>query len=138
MTKEDLLALAAQRYSAEPEYPWNDENYILRHRENHKWFAVGMRISYAHLGLEGLETVDVANFKCGPLLMDVYRRQPGVLPGYHMNKDHWITVLLDGSASEELIRELLELSYDLTGVRSARQRKREEDPDLGSDGEQEE
>jgi predicted DNA-binding protein (MmcQ/YjbR family) len=46
--------------------------------------------------------------------MDVYRRQPGILPGYHMNKDNWLTILLDGSAEDELIKELLELSFDMT------------------------
>ncbi|MBQ5522570.1 MAG: MmcQ/YjbR family DNA-binding protein, partial [Oscillospiraceae bacterium] len=50
----------------------------------------------------------------GPLLMDVYRKQPGILPGYHMNKDNWLTILLDGSAEDELIKELFELSFDLT------------------------
>jgi predicted DNA-binding protein (MmcQ/YjbR family) len=31
-----------------------------------------------------------------------------------MNKDHWVTILLDGSAEDALIRELLEISFDLT------------------------
>ena len=31
-----------------------------------------------------------------------------------MNKDNWITILLDGTAEEEIIKELLEISYDLT------------------------
>ena len=46
--------------------------------------------------------------------MDVYRKQPGLLPGYHMNKDHWVTILLDGTAKTDLIKELLEISYDMT------------------------
>ena len=63
----------------------------------------------AHEGI-----VDIVDVKCGPLLMDAYRREPGILPGYHMNKDHWITILLDGTADNELVKELLEISYDLT------------------------
>jgi predicted DNA-binding protein (MmcQ/YjbR family) len=46
--------------------------------------------------------------------MDAYRRQPGILPGYHMNKDNWVTILLDGTAEDGLIRELMEISYDMT------------------------
>ena len=73
-----------------------------------------MRVKYRRLGLEREGAADIVDVKCGPLLMDAYRRQPGILPGYHMNKDHWITILLDGAAEDGLIRELLELSYDLT------------------------
>ena len=114
MTKEELIRFVAERYSTEPEYPWGDENFIFRHRANRKWFAVAMRVKYRRLGLDREGAADIVDVKCGPLLMDAYRRQPGILPGYHMNKDHWITILLDGTAEDSLIRELLELSYDLT------------------------
>ena len=114
MTKEELIRTVAERFSTEPEYPWADENFIFRHASNRKWFAVAMRVKYRRLGLEREGAADIVDVKCGPLLMDAYRRQPGILPGYHMNKDHWITILLDGSADDALIRELFELSYDLT------------------------
>ena len=91
--------------------------FIFRHQGNRKWFAVAMRVSYRRLGIEREGAADVVNVKCGPLLMDSYRMQPGILPGYHMNKDHWVTILLDGSAEEPLIRELFEISYDLTNSR---------------------
>ena len=106
MTKEELIRTVAERFSTEPEYPWADENFIFRHRSNRKWFAVAMRVAYRRLGLEREGAADIVDVKCGPLLMDAYRRQPGILPGYHMNKDHWITILLDGSADDALIREL--------------------------------
>ncbi|MCR5664813.1 MAG: MmcQ/YjbR family DNA-binding protein [Oscillospiraceae bacterium] len=115
MTKDELIRLAAERYDTEPEYPWDDEAFIFRHRGNRKWFGVVMRIPYRRLGIEREGLVDLADFKCGPLLMDTYRALPGFLPGYHMNKDHWITVLLDGSAEDEAVREILAISYDMTG-----------------------
>ena len=123
MTKEDLIRYVAERFSTDPEYPWDDENFIFRHRGNRKWFAVAMRVSYQRLGICREGIADIVDVKCGPLLMDVYRRLPGVLPGYHMNKDNWITLLLDGTAEDETIRELFELSYDLTD-RATRPRKR--------------
>ena len=106
MTKDELILYVGERYSAEPEYPWADENFIFRHQGNRKWFAVAMRIPYQRLGISRQGTVDIVDVKCGPLLMDVYRKQPGILPGYHMNKDNWLTILLDGSAEDELIKEL--------------------------------
>ena len=38
----------------------------------------------------------------------------GILPADHMNKEHWLSLLLDGTADDGDIRELLEISYDLT------------------------
>ena len=61
--------------------------------------------------------------KCSPLMMGDYLQQPGILPGYHMNKEHWLTILLDGSAENELIRELLEISYSLTKEKKKRKTK---------------
>ena len=114
MTRDELIAWTAERYSAEPEYPWDDEAFIFRHRSNRKWFAVVMRVGYRRLGLDREGTADVVNLKCGPLLMGAYRGLPGVLRCYHMNKEHWVSVLLDGSAGEDTVKELLELSYELT------------------------
>ena len=118
MTKDELIQYVGERYSTDAEYPWADENYIFRHRENRKWFAVGMCVSYRKLGIDCDGPVDIVDVKCGPILMGAYRGQPGILPGYHMNKEHWITILLDGSAEESMIKELLELSYDLTNRKS--------------------
>ena len=54
------------------------------------------------------------NLKCDPdravALREVY---DAILPGYHMNKRHWNTVLLDGSLPATLVRELVRNSYDL-------------------------
>ena len=91
MTKGELIAYVAERFSTDAEYPWDDESFIFRHQGNRKWFAVAMCVPYRRLGIEREDSVDIVDVKCGPLLMDVYRKQPGILPGYHMNKDHWIT-----------------------------------------------
>ena len=127
MTKEDLIRYVAERFSTDPEYPWDDENFIFRHRGNRKWFAVAMRVPYRRLGIDREGLADIVDVKCGPLLMDAYRRQPGILPGYHMNKDNWITVLLDGSAEDALIRELFEISYDMTDSRRRPRRDAQRD-----------
>ena len=117
MTKDELIQYVAERFSADAEYPWNDDNFIFRHHGNRKWFAVIMRIPYGRLRIDKDGDVDIVDVKCGPLLMDAYRKQPGILPGYHMNKDHWITIMLDGSTDDILIKELFEISYDLTDAK---------------------
>ena len=74
-----------------------------------------MPVGRDKLGLTGDGTVDVLNVKCDPLLTGALRREPGILPAYHMNKDKWISVLLDGAVPQEEIFRLIDLSYQLTG-----------------------
>ena len=114
MTRSELLTYVRDCYSADPDYPWGDENYVLRHDHNRKWFAVGLAVPYPRLGVDRDGIADIIDVKCSPLMMGPYLQLPGILPGYHMNKDHWLTVLLDGSAADDTIKELLEISYEIT------------------------
>ena len=49
----------------------------------------------------------------GNLVTSMIIQTYGLLPGYHMNKKHWITILLDGSVSEAKTLDFLDMSYDL-------------------------
>ena len=61
-----------------------------------------------------LDLFESINLKCDPeLAVELRERFPAVLPGFHMNKKHWNTVLVDGSLSDRLIREWIDHSYDL-------------------------
>lgn len=54
------------------------------------------------------------NLKCDPEKAEELREQyPAVIPGYHMSKVHWNTVMIDGSVPERLIYEWIDSSYDL-------------------------
>ena len=119
MTPNELIAYAREQYGTEPEYLWESapNTFVLRHRGNRKWYAVVMDVRRDRLGLPGEELVWLMAVKCGPLLSGSYIGKPGVLPAYHMNKTHWLGVLLDGSAADETVTELLELSYGQTQVR---------------------
>ena len=130
MTRTQLIQQISEHYGAAPEYVFRDEPDIcvFRHAGNRKWFAVAMRVPYRRLGIEREGEVDIADTKCGPLLMGAYRGQPGILPGYHMNKEHWLTILLDGTAEDDLIRELFEISFDLTNSAPKRRKPKEGAP----------
>ena len=64
--------------------------------------------------LTGIESFESVNLKCDPeeavLLREKYS---GVQPGYHMNKKHWNTVLMDGSVSDKLVHKWIDDSYNL-------------------------
>lgn len=54
------------------------------------------------------------NLKCDPDDAQALRAQhSAIIPGYHMNKKHWITIILDGSLEGKLVTELIDHSYDL-------------------------
>ncbi len=116
MTRQELINAVAARFSVEPDYPWGglEDGYVFRHRDNRKWFGVGLTVPYRRLGIEKDGAADIVNVKCGPLLQGSYLAHPGVLPAWHMNKTHWLTVLLDGTAADDVIAELLDVSYELT------------------------
>jgi predicted DNA-binding protein (MmcQ/YjbR family) len=66
------------------------------------------------------------NLKCDPIkAMELREQYPVVLPGYHMNKLHWNTVMIDGSVSEREIETWIDHSYELV-VASLTKNKREE------------
>ena len=116
MTKEELTAYILTQYGVEPDYPWvsEPEFAVFRHRENRKWFALLMNVGRDRLGLNGDGIVDVVNVKCDPLMLGSARMNEGVLPGYHMNRGHWLSVLLDGTADSETVTALVDMSYALT------------------------
>lgn len=73
-------------------------------------FRVGNKI-FALMDLELFESV---NLKCDPeRAIELREKYLGIVPGYHMNKQHWNTVRIDGSVPHKLILELADHSYEL-------------------------
>jgi predicted DNA-binding protein (MmcQ/YjbR family) len=61
-----------------------------------------------------LDAFKSINLKCEPeKALELREEYAGVLPGYHMNKKHWNTVMMDGSIPDTLVREWILHSYDL-------------------------
>ena len=77
-----------------------------------------MRIEKSKLGLEEVGLIEIINVKCEPDMASLLTQTYGSLPGYHMNKKYWITMLLDGTVSEAKILDFLDMSYDLIDGRN--------------------
>lgn len=59
------------------------------------------------------------NIKCDPeLAIELREQYPCVQPGYHMNKRHWNTIVVDGSVSIKQLKEWIDHSYELVMKRS--------------------
>ena len=114
MDREEIFEYVKKQYGTTPEYLWKSspDSAVLRHK-NGKWYAVIMNVDKSKLGLSGDSTVEIMDVKCDPEMTSMIIQTYGFLPGYHMNKRHWITILLDGTVSESKILDFLDMSYDL-------------------------
>jgi predicted DNA-binding protein (MmcQ/YjbR family) len=114
LKREEIYEYVKKQYGTVPEYLWKEspESAVLRHK-NGKWYAVLMQVEKSRLGLEGDTKVDILDVKCDADMVGLLTQTYGFLPGYHMNKKYWITMLLDGTVSEAKILDFLDMSYDL-------------------------
>lgn len=123
MDKQAVFQWVKQQYGTQPDYPWQDPNAVLRHPENNKWYGLVMAVGKDKLDLPGEGTVDILNVKSDPVLIGSLRTQPGFHPAYHMNKDQWLSIRLDGSVPESQVKNLLELSFALTRPKKKKVRR---------------
>jgi predicted DNA-binding protein (MmcQ/YjbR family) len=101
MNIEEVRGYCLSKKGAIESFPYDETTLVVK---------VGDKI-FALLNLDGPPSI---NLKCDPAkaleLREIY---PSVIPGYHMNKKHWNTVMLDGSLPNELMLSMLDDSYDL-------------------------
>ena len=91
------------------------------HRNNRHWDVAGKMFALSQLGADSLRV----SLKCEPALAEALRgAHAAVLPGYHLNKRHWNTVIIDGSLSDDAISDMIEDSYDLVVSKLPRARRR--------------
>lgn len=112
--KQKIIKFINKEYNVPPEYLWRryPSYCIFRHSNNKKWFALIGTVPHRILKLTGDGEIDFINVKTSDA--EFFRGVKGILPAYHMNKNKWITVLLDGTLPEKNIQQLINMSYDLT------------------------
>ena len=111
------VAYVEQEFGIVPDNPFSDfESMVMRHPASGKWFALIMRVTADKLGLHERqqESIEIQNVKCEPALLGSFRNKEGIHPAYHMNKDHWLTIRLDGSVSDADVCEMIGMSYNMT------------------------
>ena len=104
-TREEVLAYGLSFQDTYQDTPFRDTNWVLvRYKKNKKAFLW----TYIYEGQLRM------NIKVDPEWRDFFRNAyEAVIPGYHQNKMHWNTVILDGSVPEEDIKRMIAESYDL-------------------------
>jgi predicted DNA-binding protein (MmcQ/YjbR family) len=98
---------------AEETFPFGPETSVFK--------VAGKMFALSQLGADSLRV----SLKCEPALAETLRgTYAAVLPGYHLNKRHWNTVIIDGSVPDDAIRAMIEDSYDLVVSKLPRARRR--------------
>ena len=101
MDIETIRAYCLTKKGTEEGFPFDDTTLVIK---------VGGKI-FALINLDADPSI---NLKCDPdRAIDLREANPAIIPGYHMNKKHWNTIVLDGSLSKALIMEMIDHSYDL-------------------------
>ena len=115
MTKQQFFEYCLNTYGTSPDYPFDEdfETVVLRHADNRKWYAIVMRVSRRKFGFENDEVIDVVNLKLPIEMFGSFGATDGVYPAYHMNKLHWISVLLP-DAPNDLVQFLVNVSFEAT------------------------
>lgn len=119
MNRTELKRYILETYNADADHPWprTPNHEVFRHSNNQKWFALLLDLPKSKLGLTGETRIDVVNLKCDPILVGSLRAENGFFPAYHMNKDTWITVALDGSVPDDKLKALLDMSFFATATK---------------------
>lgn len=111
-TKE-LLEYVRAAYGDDPEYLWKKfpDNAIWRRKDNEKWYGVILTVSRRKLGLDSDETAEIIDLRYPPEKLDKLVDDKIYFRGWHMNKKHWYTVILDGSVATEALCRRIDESY---------------------------
>ena len=125
MNKQHFFEYCLNTYDTAPDYPFDEdfETAVLRHADNRKWYAIVMRVSRRKFGFDSDEVIDVVNLKLPTEMFGSFGAADGVYPAYHMNKLHWISVLLP-DASNDVVQFLVNVSFEAT--RATNKRKTQE------------
>ena len=112
---EAVIEYIRKKYGDELEFLWDKlpDAAIWRRKETNKWYGIIMTISAKHLGLDYDSQVEVMDLHIDPDKMADLLKNPNYLPGYHMNKKHWFTVILDGSVNNNELFSHIDESYTL-------------------------
>ena len=124
MIKQEFFKYCLSAYGTSPDYPFDEdfETAVLRHIDNRKWYAIVMRVSRSKFGIDSDEVIDVVNLKLPTEMFGSFGAPDGVYPAYHMNKLHWISVLLP-DAPDDVVQFLTNVSFEATRAKPKRAKR---------------
>lgn len=105
MTRQELIAFCLTLPEVYEDYPFHDDNWaVIRCKKNKKVFA----------WIFERQDKTWINVKTDPEWREFWRDAfPSIIPAYHLNKQHWNSMIMDGTIPEDIVQQLIMESYDL-------------------------
>ena len=88
---------------------------IFRRLDNNQRFAATKNVGCRSVNVERVGRIDILNVSVNPRLVATLREREGFRPAWRMNRNKWVTVLLDGTVPDDEIRTYLDMSYKNAG-----------------------
>lgn len=112
---QQLIGYVRERYGDELEYLWDKlpDCAIWRRKDNRKWYGAILTVQYRKLGIDREGMVEIIDMRMEPTELEKSVDNVTYFRGYHMNKKHWVTMLLDGTAPYDEIVRRLDESYTM-------------------------
>ncbi|WP_207649556.1 MmcQ/YjbR family DNA-binding protein [Desulfitobacterium chlororespirans] len=108
-----LIEYVRNTYGDELEFLWqrSPENAIWRRKDTGKWYSALLTVSKRKLGIGSDEVVEIIDLRIKPEELEALIDNKKYYPGYHMNKKHWCTIILDVPVPVEEICRRIDESY---------------------------
>ena len=108
-----IIAYVREKYGDELEFLWEKfpDNAVWRRRDNKKWYGAILTVQKKKLGVSSDETVEIVDLRAKPENIEKFVDSKTYFPGWHMNKKHWYTIILDNTVPFEEICKKLDESY---------------------------
>ena len=113
-----IVSHIKKQYGARPEFLWKKfpDYAVFREKGSGKWFAIVMNVDGSKVSLEKKKEYEIIDVRCDKKMIDALKDEKGFHEAYHMNKDSWLSIVLDESLDDEVIFSLIEQSHDVTDV----------------------
>lgn len=110
-----LIEYVCETYGNELEFLWEKfpDNAVWRRSDNEKWYGAILTVVGSKIGLDTDKVVEIVDLRMNPADKDEVLARQHYYPVWHMNKNNWYTIVLDGGVSDEELRQRLDESYEL-------------------------
>ena len=122
-----LTKLIKEKYDESPDFPFTHSKYkhlgVFRYQKNKKWYGLVMNVNKSVFGKEYKdEYVDVINVRIDEKKREIIINNKSIFPSYHMNKQKWVSILLDESLSDSEIMDYINYSRNFMINKSSKKK----------------
>lgn len=111
MTLSQFRTYCLRKKGVEETFPFGEQTAVFKVKE--KMFAL-TNVTAFMMGGEEAPAFHHVSLKCDPdMAADLRLNFPDIIPGWHLNKTHWISLIMKGALEDKLIKELIDNAYDL-------------------------